>query len=688
MRYTKINIAFLSFFMLLSYSVSGVADTNRKEEINEFLRGKSTKEMNDYYKQYHPRVPRQIKNFEGMKIEVPNNSPMASPRAIPDVKKLPAPPADAVFPGEYEEIQAIVVTWPYVALDSNNNFVSRVFEGVGELYDESTGNSSFVMIKDYYMDLNSQSQMAHIFLNLINDIQEDAEAWIVIDKLGDSVELKKFASDMGMPMKNVRFIEAPANSFWYRDCGPMAFYYDNMNKIGLLDFEYYPGRPLDDALNDAVSRFSDYPLLKSSIEYEGGNILVDGYGKLFTSTALYPNNKDKYGQYYYDASSGQIGMYEKTPLSEKQCQDSLIYQMKLNQIHVLPALKYDGGTGHIDLYADMTSENEFVFGKFPEEMKALTDYKTIINNVDSLLTLTNYNGTKYTAKYIPTPRDNNGKYYKSNSAYNRATRTFSNHLVLNKSIIQPVFSNKVDGDKVGDSLAILAIKKAYPGYKIKPVDMRAFDGFGGSIHCITKQIPATDPIRISHKPITKENYSLENNTAKLQVKIQSNKEVKKAKAYFKMTLDAKWTEVELVKGTDGVYVADLLCPVGCTPQTIFFYISASTDSKTMTAPMTAPDGYYTAELQGSSVCETSTKLNVYPNPSSDVLFVNLSSFDNPNMNISIIDNMGKEVYNRSITNADNLPTLSINTNLLSTGNYILVITSANNIQREKFSVVR
>ena len=52
-----------------------------------------------------------------------------------------------------------------------------------------------------------------------------------------------------------------------------------------------------------------------------------------------------------------------------------------------------------------------------------------------------------------------------------------------------------------DRANIEKMKACYPGYTFYCIDMRTFDRSGGSIHCITKQIPADNPMRIIHKDI-------------------------------------------------------------------------------------------------------------------------------------------------------------------------------------------
>lgn len=84
--------------------------------------------------------------------------------------------------------------------------------------------------------------------------------------------------------------------------GPIAFYYGEDDKIAFMDFEYYGERPIDDQFPIQIAKDLGWKCYTSTIEYEGGNILLDGLGSLFTTSALYKTNNDTYGLYYIDSS--------------------------------------------------------------------------------------------------------------------------------------------------------------------------------------------------------------------------------------------------------------------------------------------------------------------------------------------------------------------------------------------------
>ena len=69
-----------------------------------------------------------------------------------------------------------------------------------------------------------------------------------------------------------------------------------------MDFKYYGERPIDDQFPIQIAKDLGWKCYTSTIEYEGGNILLDGLGSLFTTSALYKTNNDTYGLYYIDSS--------------------------------------------------------------------------------------------------------------------------------------------------------------------------------------------------------------------------------------------------------------------------------------------------------------------------------------------------------------------------------------------------
>ncbi|MBQ6069433.1 MAG: agmatine deiminase family protein [Bacteroidales bacterium] len=441
-----------------------------------------------------------------------SNIPLGEAAATPKSEK--ALPDDRVwFPGEWEEVKAIVVT-PYYSYDPDTNLGSGYFmadpmvTGIAEYYkyNYSRGWESLNQYGPYRSTMDTTTTFGQVFFRLMDGIQlGHAQAWVRVEKEEDTATVLRTLRRMNLRHDNVRFIVGAGNSFWYRDCGPICFYHGDQDSVAMMDFEYYPGRALDDSLPSLIYRQMGIPNYINSIEWEGGNCLVDGAGFLLSSDAIYSNNSDTYGQVTWDGQNVNSIHYTTKPrLTNAQTRQALASLLGQRETHILPAYQYDGGTGHIDLYADMCEENGFVFSVMPNDYRNWTDYRTGSRNIDSLCSYTSIFDRPYYKTTIPFPSKDNGSNFNSQLEYNDSyTRTYSNHTFVNDVILQPCFSAVANGvpTALWDRNNIELLKAAYPGYTIYPVDVRDFDGSGGAIHCVTKQIPADNPVRILHKSI-------------------------------------------------------------------------------------------------------------------------------------------------------------------------------------------
>ena len=611
------------------------------------------------------------------------------------VKKSTGMPNDSFwFPGEWEEVQAIVVTpYYYYMPDTNfddNNYYSAdpMVTGYGEYlkYSNTQGWQSMHIYGPYTAEMDIESNFGQVAFYLMDAIQKGgAEAWVRVENFSDSAIVLQHLSNKGLRHDNIRFLEAPGNSFWYRDCGPICFYYGEGDTVGMLDFEYYPGRALDDSLPVFIERQFGLPNFTTMIEWEGGNCLVDGAGMVFSSDAIYSNNADTYGQYTWDGSDPEsIHFSSKRRLSNAQVRDSLRALIGPRATYILPAFQYDGGTGHVDLYADMFDENRFVFSIMPDNYSSWTDYRTGTRNMDSLCSYRSVFDRNYYATGIPFPSKNNGSNFSSQSEYNRSyTRTYSNHTFVNNLIIQPCFSTVgADGMPTAqwDRDNIELVKQAYPGYTIYCVDVREFDGSGGAIHCITKQIPAEHPIRILH-PDIHGNYQ-ENGDAAIHTLITNVDHIANAKVVYRVA-GGEWQESPLTAGANNSYD-------GTIPTTTFtyddhatveYYISAtSTTGKTITKPMTALQGGYYKFNIGTPVGIASVEEmeqnfgQFYPNPASEQASLSIDLGDGQYYTVTIIDNSGRTIHTSSLNAAGHID-YTIQASRLASGVYNVVFSN-------------
>lgn len=533
------------------------------------------------------------------------NIPLSA--AAPASKKASkALPEDRVwFPGEWEEVKAIVVTpyYDYSPLESQGAgywMADPLVTGWATYYKYTAGGWSEQGMGPYKATMDTNSTFGKVFFYLMDGIQlGGAEAWVRVEQINDTSKVIRTLTRMGLRHDNVKFLVGPGNSFWYRDCGPICFYYGDEDSVAMLDFTYYPGRALDDSLPSIIYWQKGIPNYQTDIEWEGGNCLVDGAGMVVSSDAIYSNNADRYGQITWDGQDINTLTYKQvSPLSQSQVRQGLHDLLGQRSTYVIPAYRYDGGTGHIDLYADMYDENGFVFSVMPDDYSSWRDYQTGAQNMADLCSYQSFfERPYYTMATLPFPSKDNGSNFNSQTEYNNSyTRTYSNHTFVNNVILQPCFSQVVNGQPSAqwDRDNIAAIAAAYPGYTIYPVDVREFDGSGGAIHCVTKQIPADSPIRILHKNIHGEmTAGLGSNDLPVSAIITNNTGIAHAEVVYRVNGVGDWQTLNLTANGNRWYGNFPFSQLNTVVESVEYYISATSNAgKTITKPMTASQGGY------------------------------------------------------------------------------------------------
>ena len=643
-------------------------------------------------------------------------------------------PEDRVwFPGEWEEVQAIAVSpfYNYKVPGQENNmywYADPLVTGYAQYY-KYTNFSGWqeAGVGPYIKMIDSTSDFGKVFFYLMDGIQlGGAQAWVHIENPEDSAVVIRTLTRMNLRHDNVRFILGGGNSFWYRDCGPIAFYYGDQDSVAMLDFTYYPERALDDSLPSLIHQQMGIPNYQTKVFWEGGNCLVDGAGMLFTSDAVYSANALNYGQYVWDGQDINTLAYDNRPsLSRSQTKEAFRQLIGQRATHILPAYKYDGGTGHVDLYADAWDENGFVFSVMPDQYSNWTDYRTGQKNIDSLCSYKSlFDRDYYTMATLPFPSKDNGSNFSSQTEYNRNyTRTYSNHTFVNNIILQPCFSSVVNGEPTAqwDLDNIEQIKKAYPGYTIYCVDVREFDGSGGAIHCVTKQIPANNPVRILHKNIHDTIALGEMTEIPVSAIITNRSGIAHAEVVYRDN-EGEWDTVSLT--ANGNRFHGVLPTLADTTHTVEYFISAtSNNGKTITKPMTANQGgFYKFTYNGNNTVFDSTMFDFdtlpmpaenitfvfgnswvtldtnavrpvgieevedmeesfgqfFPNPASDHANLQINLGDGQNYKVTIIDQSGRTIHTSCLQAAGQI-VYTINASRLATGVYNVVF--SNNSQK-------
>ncbi len=478
------------------------------------------------------------------------------------------------------------------------------------------------------------------FQNILRQIVEVgvAECKVLIVTQNQS-SVSSYLTSNGISLTNITFINTASNSIWIRDYAANTIYSNDVGQRSLVDWIYNRPRPYDDVVPAAHASTTGIPLYitdsgTNDMVNTGGNFMSDGLGNAFASELVLEENE----------AGNPYGVSAKTELQI----DNIMYNyMGIDNYIKMPTLTYDA-IHHIDMHMKLLDEETLLVSKYPNgvadgpEIEANIQY--VLDNFQSPF------GTPYNVKWIDAPPSSSGSYPDTGGYY----RTFSNSLIVNKSIIVPTYRASVD------AAALAYYQELMPGYNIVGIDV---DDSGenlisqvGAIHCITHTIGVSDPLWMVHQPVEQVNSG---SIITIDAMLKHNSGINSAKVFWRAEGTSTWNETAMsyVSGDD--WTANL--PVAASANNMDYYIWAeATSGKTLTRPIVAPQGYWKTETQTLSSDEwANNSISApYPNPAIDKVSFNLNNVSG-SINISIHNLLGQKLYNNRVDNGNGIITLNL-----------------------------
>ncbi|MFN2396006.1 MAG: agmatine deiminase family protein [Bacteroidales bacterium] len=380
--------------------------------------------------------------------------------------------------------------------------------------------------------------------------------------------VQSYLTQGDVSMDNINILQLPFNSVWVRDYGPQSIYLDGTDELAFVDWVYNrPWRPDDNMLPSNLANALDLDVFQMTsnpnrLVTTGGNFMSDGHGTGFSSKLI---------------------LSENSTLSESQIDAIKLAYMGINRYIKMDELPYDN-ISHIDMHMKLLDEETLLVGEFPT---GISDGPYIESNLNWLL---NNHQTCYERDYqvvrIPMVPASNGNYPPQTSY-----RTFTNALIINDLVLVPQYYNTALNNE-----AISVYQQAMPGYDIIGIDMENVIPASGAIHCISREIAATDPIFISHAPIREVDIDLDDYL--IEATIKNAIGINSASVFYRIDDQDDFTEIPMTLQSD-VYTATI--PAQACNTTIDYYISATNPNKTITKPLVAPDNYWSFEAGGETV---------------------------------------------------------------------------------------
>lgn len=497
----------------------------------------------------------------------------------------PPPGTEVRTPGQWEELQAVMITW---------------------------------------------TSYRPILRQLVSAIQQEVEVWIVTQ---DSNTVKTNILNNGGSLTNVRFVHAPFNSVWIRDYGPNSVYLAGVDSLALVNWRYNRNRANDNNVPIAAGAQMEIPVysmtaLPYDIVHTGGNFMADGFGTGFSSNLVLDENQ----------GTG----FSQSFKTEAQIDEMMAMYMGLERYIKMTNLPYDD-IHHIDMHMKLINEETLLVGEFPE---GISDGPQIELNLQYILD--NYMspfGTPYKVVRIPMVPSTSGA-FAGQPFGNGYYRTFANGIFVNNTFIVPYYREEYDTtafrilQEAMPGYNIVGIDCDNSGSEMNLV------AAGGVLHCITKDVATDDPLWIAHQnhPNTDDVF----NPYQINAMIRHKSGIENATLYYKTTLGGAYTSVPMVYNAAlGEYNWSAQIPAQNTGTTIYYYIHAeSSTGKTQVRPMPAPEGYFHFNVFGSASIESIEQLEftkIFPNPSAGLTCI-ATNFEHPFQGrMYLVNAMGQEI---------------------------------------------
>lgn len=334
----------------------------------------------------------------------------------------------AVLPAEWEEQDAVMITWPHPGTD---------------------WAATLSVVEKSYLEIARQ-------------ILKKEKLLITVQNTGSVRSC--FSKE---ECRNILFFEIPSNDTWARDFGPLCTFRNGIKVVNDFTFNGWGNKfsaEPDNRINATLfgmgafcdsAEYCEYP----DFVLEGGSIESDGEGTILTTSECLLNPNRNPG------------------LTKEEIEETLRSALGARRILWLNhgSIEGDDTDSHIDTLARFCNGNTICYVKCndPKDIH----YNGLKNMEEELRGFRTEEGNPY--HLVPLPMADpvcNGK-------GKRMPATYANFLLLNQTVLVPLYGVETDGE------ALRIFRKIFPEREIKGVNCEPLIEQNGSLHCITIQIP-------------------------------------------------------------------------------------------------------------------------------------------------------------------------------------------------------
>lgn len=300
-----------------------------------------------------------------------------------------------------------------------------------------------------------------VFIQLAQEISRHEQLLIATV---DASTLKSKLHQAGLDMSRITLAQVPLDDTWCRDFGPITVVSESGPCLQDFVFNGWGNKfsaTRDSAINETLQRqgFLSGPLVSHSLVLEGGSIESDGCGTLLTTSRclLNPNRNP-------DLSREQIEAELQRLLGGQRI-------LWLENGHLVG----DDTDAHIDTLARLAPKDTIIYVACDDPLDE--HYQPLALMAAELAGFRTATGSPYRLLPLPWPQacfDEDGR---------RLPATYANFLVINGAVLVPTYGVPQD------STALEIISEAFTDRQIIGIDCSEIIRQGGSLHCLTMQLP-------------------------------------------------------------------------------------------------------------------------------------------------------------------------------------------------------
>jgi len=255
--------------------------------------------------------------------------------------------------------------------------------------------------------------------------------------------------------RRLRLLVTPSDDIWIRDYGPLTCI-DKAAQRVMVDAIFDPPEMLftnDDSFPVRYAAHQGCASRHLALHLEGGNLWSDGQGTLIATEGLYARN---------------------FPMPPDDVRQQLLEGLGAERLIVVPPLRMEG-TGHVDVFVKLATPDTVLV----TEPRSIVNGRRLAEAAEVLRASRNATGCFYRVVALPSVPAY------CNWGVSRIWPSYTNALTVNQRVLVPTY-----GLPERDAAALAVYRQVMPDHEIIGINARTAANAGGTIHCLTMQIPA------------------------------------------------------------------------------------------------------------------------------------------------------------------------------------------------------